>query len=51
VARSKHRDGEAMRRLAGRPRAFRFYSTLAQNFERHLIFMGHVTSYSNPAPA
>ena len=27
VARSKHRDGEAMRRPAGRPRAFTFYST------------------------
>jgi hypothetical protein len=28
-----------------------FSLSLAQNLERHLIFMGHVASYSSPAPA
>jgi hypothetical protein len=28
-----------------------FSLSLAQNLERHLIFIGHVASYSSPAPA
>jgi hypothetical protein len=28
-----------------------FHYRFAQDLERHLIFMGHVASYSSPAPA